>query len=288
MPLKIKILIIIAIIFQASVSIAAGLTVARYIVTSPGQRALSNNVDDIATISVLGSNLITFDTDGGSSVTAITVPASTVATKPADPTKEGYTFTGWQLNGKAFDLNTTIDKDITLIATWAPVAISTTPATTTPSAAAAPVAPTYRYTKEQILAKFDAILLTWTGPILSQNLLANGKLVKCSSDSRSLCLINGDAQYSYYDGTGCGVDGAGNPGCGNVGFDTINHHMFYGTTYQNNASYFKCTYDYKTKAISTDTLGGYTGTCPSADKFEAEFTKLLAQADVTSVEYLQW
>ena len=39
---------------------------------------------------------ITFDTDGGSTVSSITQDYGTVITKPLDPTKEGYTFAGWE------------------------------------------------------------------------------------------------------------------------------------------------------------------------------------------------
>ena len=38
---------------------------------------------------------ITFNTDGGSAVDAITADFGATVTKPADPTKTGYTFAGW-------------------------------------------------------------------------------------------------------------------------------------------------------------------------------------------------
>ena len=61
---------------------------------------------------------VTFDSAGGSAVTAQSIEAGQKATKPADPTKDGYDFKGWTLNGSAYDFNTAVNGNITLVATW--------------------------------------------------------------------------------------------------------------------------------------------------------------------------
>ena len=64
---------------------------------------------------------VTFETNGGSAVTSQTVADGSKATKPADPTKEGYTFDGWYKDAAltvAFDFETAITADITLYAKW--------------------------------------------------------------------------------------------------------------------------------------------------------------------------
>lgn len=61
---------------------------------------------------------VTFDTDGGSEVASQDVKSGEKATKPVDPTKAGYTFTGWTLNGVAYDFDKAVTGNITLKATW--------------------------------------------------------------------------------------------------------------------------------------------------------------------------
>ena len=61
---------------------------------------------------------VTFDSADGSAVDSQTVESGKTATKPADPTKEGFTFDGWYLDGKLFDFSTPIEADITLKAQW--------------------------------------------------------------------------------------------------------------------------------------------------------------------------
>ena len=61
---------------------------------------------------------VTFNSDGGSSIEKQLVDEGKVLTKPANPTKNGYTFVSWQLNGKDYDFKTPVTADITLKATW--------------------------------------------------------------------------------------------------------------------------------------------------------------------------
>ncbi|MGM9607388.1 MAG: InlB B-repeat-containing protein [Oscillospiraceae bacterium] len=61
---------------------------------------------------------VTFDADGGSAVADQWVKENHTATKPADPTKDGYVFDKWLLNGAAYDFSTPVTGDITLVAAW--------------------------------------------------------------------------------------------------------------------------------------------------------------------------
>ena len=64
--------------------------------------------------------VVTFDSDGGSSVEAVTVDEKTAVSEPTDPTKEGFTFVYWYLDDSnvAYDFQTLVTADITLTALW--------------------------------------------------------------------------------------------------------------------------------------------------------------------------
>lgn len=61
---------------------------------------------------------VTFDSNGGSKVSKQTLEAGKTATKPSNPTKSGYTFKGWYLNGSAYNFSNKVTKNITLTAKW--------------------------------------------------------------------------------------------------------------------------------------------------------------------------
>ena len=71
---------------------------------------------------ILLSFTVDFNVDGGSTVPSQTVIEGGKVTKPADPTKEGFTFAGWYANSRktrAFDFeNTEIYEDTTIYAKW--------------------------------------------------------------------------------------------------------------------------------------------------------------------------
>lgn len=62
---------------------------------------------------------VTFNTNGGTAVASQTVDHGGKATKPANPTKTGYTFAGWYTEADTeFNFNTPIESATTLYAKW--------------------------------------------------------------------------------------------------------------------------------------------------------------------------
>ncbi|MBQ9412961.1 MAG: S-layer homology domain-containing protein [Oscillospiraceae bacterium] len=64
--------------------------------------------------------IVMFDTQGGTEVPFQEVEEGKTATRPADPTRAGYRFNGWLLDGKPYDFSAPVTETIVLIASWTP------------------------------------------------------------------------------------------------------------------------------------------------------------------------
>lgn len=61
---------------------------------------------------------VTFNSNGGNTISPQTIKENNILSKPANPTKSGYTFLGWYYNNNVFDFNTKVNQDMTIIAQW--------------------------------------------------------------------------------------------------------------------------------------------------------------------------
>ena len=72
---------------------------------------------------------VTFNADNGSTAVVVSVDEGEVVSQPADPLKDGYTFIEWQLSGAAYNFDTIVTADITLIAKYEETAFELNEAT---------------------------------------------------------------------------------------------------------------------------------------------------------------
>ena len=70
---------------------------------------------------------ITFNVDSGSDVASQTVCVDSLVVEPTAPTKDGYEFKGWLLNGEPYDFATPVTEDMTLTAKWEEVQVQPEP-----------------------------------------------------------------------------------------------------------------------------------------------------------------
>ena len=87
-----------------------------------GSFVSSSTTIEIEQVTVV-THTVTFDTAGGSAVPSQTVQSGQMAIEPAAPTRPGYNFTGWYLDGKLYDFNTPVTGDLYLSAGWKAVAV---------------------------------------------------------------------------------------------------------------------------------------------------------------------
>lgn len=66
---------------------------------------------------------VKFDAKNGSKVTTKTVTSGNKVTEPKSPTKDGYKFLGWYLDGKEYNFKNKVIKNMTLVAKWEKVVV---------------------------------------------------------------------------------------------------------------------------------------------------------------------
>ena len=78
------------------------------------------NVDRNGYIGVFSENkcIVSFDSQGGTGVDYIITDKGMAIRKPVAPTKEGYNFAGWYLDGEQYDFKNAVTEDIILTAHW--------------------------------------------------------------------------------------------------------------------------------------------------------------------------
>lgn len=63
---------------------------------------------------------ITFDSQGGTYIEPVFYTNSATTQPPAEPSRSGFTFAGWELNGSDFVFGNALTQDIVLVAKWTP------------------------------------------------------------------------------------------------------------------------------------------------------------------------
>ena len=66
----------------------------------------------------VNSYTVTFNSDGGTTIPEQILTYGSKVVKPTNPTKEGYDFKEWQLNGASYNFDSIVQSNITLTAIW--------------------------------------------------------------------------------------------------------------------------------------------------------------------------
>ena len=77
----------------------------------------SNNITIYAKC-IINKYTVSFNSNGGTNISNQIINYNEKASKPNNPTKTGYTFKEWQLNGNEYNFNSPVTRDITLSAVW--------------------------------------------------------------------------------------------------------------------------------------------------------------------------
>lgn len=82
------------------------------------ESVLTDNITLVAQWTKTDFATVTFNSNGGSAVEPKTVTLGKKMTEPTKPTRAGYDFDGWYLNGEKWNFSTAVTGDMLLIANW--------------------------------------------------------------------------------------------------------------------------------------------------------------------------
>ncbi|MBQ4061135.1 MAG: InlB B-repeat-containing protein [Bacilli bacterium] len=93
---------------------------------------------------------VKFDAKNGSKATVKTVTSGNKVKEPSAPTKDGYKFLGWYLDGKEYNFKNKVIKNMTLVAKWEKVVVEE-PKEETPTTPSTPTTPETPTVKDPVL-----------------------------------------------------------------------------------------------------------------------------------------
>ena len=78
----------------------------------------SDDVNENGYYYLLDAVYVTFDPNNGDEPFTVKLVKGATVDEPEAPVREGFTFSAWSLNGKAFDFETPVEDNLTLVAKW--------------------------------------------------------------------------------------------------------------------------------------------------------------------------
>lgn len=123
--------------------------------------------------------IVSFNRDNGDSIIKRKVKENELVTEIKPGNKSGYTFVEWQLNGKKYDFNTPVVKDITLIAKWKKGEVTTS----TTSTVSDPTKPVETTTKPSYTSTIDKINLNENILVVENSTGISSGSVFCDKDT---------------------------------------------------------------------------------------------------------
>lgn len=78
----------------------------------------TGNITLVAKWIAIPKYTVTFNSNGGTAVANQTILKYATISKPKNPTKSGYSFVNWTLNGRAYDFSSKVTGNVSLVANW--------------------------------------------------------------------------------------------------------------------------------------------------------------------------